>query len=151
MELIYQPSWFELDQPLLINYSGLYYLANNKRYFQNGIVSDSDIEIKGNINSIHQPSLGTIIAFIPFGNIYKIIMDDYSVLNIDSEDSPGKILSQEHAHIDWNLNIDIDITEETGFTSKKRFSSLTRDEKIKKKKELLATIKTRYNIIIEYT
>jgi hypothetical protein len=151
MELIYQPSWFELDQPLLIDYLGFYYLANDKRYFQNGIVSDSDIEIIGNINSIHQPSLGNIIALIPYGHIYKIIMDDYSILNIDSEETIGQIIGKENIHIDWNLKINIEIDKETGFTSKKRFQSLTRDQKILKKKELLATIKTRYNIVIEYT
>jgi hypothetical protein len=120
MELIYQPSWFELDQPLLIDYLGFYYLANDKHYFQNGIVSDSDIEITGNIKSIHQPSLGNIIAFIPYGNIYKIIMDDYSILNINSEETPGEIIGMENKNIDWKFEINIEIDKETGFTSKKK-------------------------------
>ncbi len=149
MELLYQPTWFELDQPLLVDYMHFYYIALNKRYFQNGIVSDNNIEVKGNVKSINHTVLGNLIAFIPFGNTYQIIKSDYSILNIDADENPGKILGMKDDYIDWTFKIEIDISEETGLTSKKRFALLSRDDKIRDKRELLATIKNRYEILLE--
>ena len=149
MELIYQPTWFELDQPLLLDYMHFYYLTINKRYFQNGIVSDNNMEVKGNIKRIFHDVLGELIAFIPFGTTYRIIKNDYSILNIDADQNPGKIIGMEKEYIDWTIKIELDVIEETGLTSKKRFALLSRDDKIREKRELIVTIKNRYDILLD--
>jgi hypothetical protein len=150
MELIYQPNWYELDQPLLVDYPSYYYLTKDKKYFLNGIVSDNDVEIRGEIKSITHDSLGNILAFIPFGPSYKMIKSDASILSIDAEDNHGEIENHQNEYIDWSFKVHMDVLEETDFTSKKRFFSLSKTERDGKKEHYLLTLNNRYKANIRW-
>lgn len=125
----WEPGWYELDQSIVVGDIDLFYLSKDKSRFANGFAGDDDYEVRAEVLSIHHPDLGDIKGIIAIGLDYTIYLGDGGEIIVDAEECPGEIEGSQYIVNQWNFDVEINIIEETGMSSKKRLEILSTAEK----------------------
>lgn len=138
------PQWYELDQSIVVGDVDLFYLSKNNLYFANDCAEDNDCEVKAKILNISHLELGDIKGIITIGLDYSIYLNDGNVIIVNAEEFPGHIENSKYIVREWNFDVEIDIIEKTGLSSKERLKMIDsnemkalRQERIKRYKALL--------------
>ncbi|EMS69143.1 hypothetical protein [Ruminiclostridium cellobioparum] len=125
MILIWRPYWYELDQSIVVGDIDYFYITKDKLQFANGTVSDNDYEIKVEIQSIKHNALGEVKGIITIGLDYTIYLHDGEKIQVNAEESPGKLYGCELKIDDWNFGVSVKVIEETGVSSKYRLNTMS--------------------------
>lgn len=140
----WKPQWYELDQSIVVGDVDLFYLSKNNLYFANGFAENNDCEVKAEILNINHLVLGNIKGIITIGLDYSIYLNDGNTIIVNAEESPGDIENSKYIVKEWDFDVEINIIEKTGLSSKERLKMLDsnekkalRQERIKRYKALL--------------
>ena len=125
----WKPQWYELDQSIVIGDVDLFYLSKDNRFFASGFADVNDCEVKAKILSIRHSALGDIKGIIAIGLDYSIYLGDGNVIIANAEESPGEIENAQYDVREWDFDVEIDVIEKTGLSSKERLNMLTEKEK----------------------
>ncbi len=85
---------------------------------------DRSIVVKAKILSINHLELGDIKGIITIGLDYSIYLSDGSIIIVNAEESPGDIENSKHVVREWEFDVQINIIEKTGLSSKERLGLL---------------------------
>lgn len=66
---------------------------------------------------------------VRIGSDYTIYLSDGSEIIVDAEECPGEIEGSQYIVNQWNFDVEINIIEEIGMSSKKRLEILSAAEK----------------------
>lgn len=128
MNIEWKPFWYELDQSIVVGDIDFFYLTKDKSHFANGPISEVDYEIKAEILDIKHKMLGNIKGIITIGLDYTVYLNNGEVVQVNAEESPGEISESNYVVDEWNFDVYIKIIEETGTSSKKRLSTLSKSD-----------------------
>ena len=144
MIIRWTPQWYELDQSIVVGDVDLFYLSKDMHYFANGFADANDCEVKAKILNINHLELGDIKGIITIGLDYSIYLSDGNIIIVNAEESPGDIENSKYIVREWEFNVQINIIEKTGLSSKERLKILDsnemqilQQERIKRYKALL--------------
>lgn len=140
----WKPQWYELDQTIVVGDVDLFYLSKNNRYFANDFAGNNDCEVKAEILNINHLVFGKIKGIITIGLDYSIYLNDGNTIIVNAEEFPGVIENSIYIVKEWDFDVEINIIEKTGLSSKERLEMLDsnekkalRQERIKRYKALL--------------
>ena len=143
----WKPRWYELDQSIVVGDVDLFYLSKDNLYFANGFAADNDCEVKAKILNINHLELGDIKGIITIGLDYSIYLSDGNIIIVNAEDSPGDIENSKHVVREWEFDVQINIIEKTGLSSKERLEMLSTN----KRKEYQQECIKRYKLLLDLT
>jgi len=118
----WEPSWYELDQSIVVGDTDLFYLSKDNLYFASGLLSSGnyDCEVKAQILKITHPELGAIRGIITIGLDYSIYLNNRDVIIVNAEESPGKIYDSQYVVSEWGFDVQLNIIEKSGLTAIER-------------------------------
>lgn len=87
-------------------------------------MSEDDYEIKAEILEIKHRLFGNVKGNITIGLDYTVYLDNGDLIQVNAEESPGKITEAKCEVDDWSFEVDIRIIEESGISSKKRLNTM---------------------------
>lgn len=121
-KLIYTPSWYEMDQPLILGKKDKFYISKDKKSFSNEFASYDDVEIEGIITKIYHPEPGEFKELNTKGLVYRFYKIDGSLIKVEAEETPWHIeYPPGHKDItNWDFEVELSDYIETGYSSKKR-------------------------------
>ncbi|MCH5270351.1 MAG: hypothetical protein J1E83_06330 [Lachnospiraceae bacterium] len=125
----WKPQWYELDQSIVVGDVDLFYLSKDMLYFANGFADDNDCEVKAKVLSINHLELGDIKGIITLGLDYSIYLSNGNIIIVNAEESPGTIENSKYVVREWGFEVQINIIEKTGLSSKERLKMLGSNEK----------------------
>ena len=99
IKVIWQPSWYELDQPIKIGMKDEFWLTKNHEdiwIFHSGSDGDEVKKTNGEIVRISHKSLGEINEIDTEGLSYKIHLISGDIIQVEAEETPGEI--------EWNFS-----------------------------------------------
>ncbi len=128
LTVIWRPFWYELDQSIVVGDIDFFYLTKDKSQFSNGLTSEDDYEIKAEILDIKHSLLGSVKGIITIGLDYTVYLDSGDSIQVDAEESPGKITEAKYEVDDWDFEVDIRIIDESGISSRKRLNTMSKNE-----------------------
>lgn len=128
MNLIWTPFWYELDQCIVVGDIDYFFLSKDKTHFLNGGSSEDDYEIRAEIMSIKHKILGNLKGIITIGLDYTFYLANGERLQVNAEETPGKIYDSQYSIEDWGFDVVVKIYEETGMSSKQRLNTMNRNE-----------------------
>ena len=143
----WKPRWYELDQSIVVGDVDLFYLSKDNLYFANGFAADNDCEVKAKILNINHLELGDIKGIITIGLDYSIYLSDGNIIIVNAEESPGDIENSKHVVREWEFDVQINIIEKTGLSSKERLEMLSTN----KRKEYQQECIKRYKLLLDLT
>ena len=127
MELKWEPYWYDLDQTIILGDKDFFYLNNKGTGFANGFASTEDKEVLAEVVKISHSDLGEVLGILAYGLSYKFFLEDGSFIQVDSEQEPGLIEHSTSSSLNvsnWVFKIELNVLEETGFSSKMRLDLL---------------------------
>lgn len=149
LKLNWEPYWYDLDQTVIVGDKDFFYINNNGKGFANGFVSNDDKEVLGEVVKITHSELGELLGILSIGLSYKFFFEDGTFIQVDSEQEPGYIEHRTTSKLNvsnWFFKVELNVLEETGFSSQKRLDSLQKTETNKLKKEREERYKRLLNI-----
>lgn len=143
----WKPSWYELDQTIVVGNTDYFYLVKDKKSFANNLINNEDIEVRGEVLKITHSELGELLEIYTIGLSYKFFLKDGKYIAVDAEQDIGQIeYPIDYKINDWNFNVEINILEVTGFSSQQRHESLLKNERLRVAKERIERYKRLLNI-----
>lgn len=143
----WKPQWYELDQSIVVGDVDLFYLSKDTLYFANGFAGDNDCEVKAKILNINHLELGDIKGIITIGLVYSIYLNDGNTIIVNAEESPGDIENSKYVVREWGFDVEINIIEKTGLSSKERLKMLDPNENKALQQERI----NRYKALLDLT
>ncbi len=143
----WKPRWYELDQSIVVGDVDLFYLSKDNLYFANGFAADNDCEVKAKILNINHLELGNIKGIITIGLDYSIYLGDRSVIIVNAEESPGDIENSKYVVREWEFDVQINIIEKTGLSSKERLEMFGTNERKAYQQERIKRYKALLDLI----
>jgi len=129
MRISWKPAWYELDQTIVRGDTDYFYLSKDGSIFTSDMHCSEDMEVYGEVLEILHPELGAVCGIVAEGLNYRIYIDMTNFIQIDAEESPGKVEYPTDCSIsDWNFEIEFNIHEVTGFSSEERMNGLTDED-----------------------
>jgi hypothetical protein len=103
---VWKAQWYMLDQSIWVGQLTEFWLEKNNILFFTGSINDEHDIIKGKILSITHPKLGAVQKIDTSGLLYKITLENGSLVTVDSEESPGSIEWPDNLKIDnWEFEV----------------------------------------------
>jgi len=123
MRALWRPAWFELDQPLEVDFEDEYAFCNVyppgvpsgfDLVFHNPLLDQSDpILRRARIARIHHAILGDVRRVETKGLVYAITLIDGTSIQVEAEETPGEIEYTPASHIakidNWDLDVEVSI------------------------------------------
>lgn len=128
MIIKWNPFWYELDQSVVIGVIDYFYIQKDWQAFFSGGVSKEDYEVEAEIISISHRILGPIKGILAEGLDYSFFLENGVIVKVNAEEEPGANDYKPMNIVDWNMDVELHVINETGLTSQDRIDRLTREE-----------------------
>lgn len=129
MKIIWVAEWYELDQTIIVGDEDYFYLHKRKNRFSNDFGSRHDREVHMKITNITHKELGNVKGIDTEGLVYKIYLMDGRVLEVDAEESIGRIFYPEGIKVkNWTFTVEVEGMKETGKSSFSRLQSVSKKD-----------------------
>jgi hypothetical protein len=134
LQLNWEPYWYDLDQTIIVGDKDFFYLNKEKTGFANGFATSEDKEVIAEVIKIRHQELGELKGLLAIGLSYKFYFSDGDFIQVDSEQEPGNIEFSSSlilAPSTWSFIVELEVLEETGFSSQSRLESTQKPERNK--------------------
>lgn len=128
MIIKWNPFWYELDQSVIIGDIDYFYIQKDWQAFANDSVSKEDHEVVAEIISISHRILGPIKGILAEGLDYSFFLENGEIVEVNAEEEPGVVSNETMNIVDWSIDVELHVINETGLTSQDRIDRLTRTE-----------------------
>lgn len=121
MKIEWSPTWFELDQSVIVRDTDFFYLTRDGNSFANKDTSLEGQEVYGEVVKIVHDDLGEVRGILAEGLSYRIFIDKVDFIQVDADENIGVAEYPADCKIsDWNFQVELDIHKATGLSSLER-------------------------------